>query len=214
LKGGFAMPKLALLNQAGQTVGDIILADEIFAVEPNQGVIYDVVKAQRAAMRHGTQKTKNRSEVSGGGRKPWRQKGTGHARQGSIRAPQWVGGGVAFGPTPRSYDYKINKKIRRLAIKIVLSDKVREANFIVLDDLTLESYKTKGMVEVFKNLKLTGKIMLILDEVADFVDIASRNLPNVQTTVFEHASVYDIMNNNCIVTTQKAIKKIEEVLLG
>jgi len=208
------MPNLALLNQAGQTVGEITLADEVFAVEPNQEVIYDVVKAQRAAMRHGTQKAKGRSEVSGGGRKPWRQKGTGHARQGSTRAPQWVGGGIIFGPTPRSYDYKVNRKIRRLALRIVLSDKVREQKFIVLDNLALESYKTKGMVEIFNNLKVTGKVMVLLDEVTDFVEIATRNLPNVQTTVFEHASVYDIMNNNCIVATQSAVKKIEEVLLG
>lgn len=206
------MPNLALYNQAGQPVGEITLADEVFAVEPNQEVVYDVVKAQRAAMRHGTQKTKGRSEVSGGGRKPWRQKGTGHARQGSTRAPQWVGGGIVFGPTPRSYDYKVNRKIRRQALKIVLSDKVREQKFIVLDNLALESYKTKGMVEVFKNLNVTGKIMVILDEVTDFVDIATRNLSNVQTTVFEHASVYDIMNNSTIVTTQNAVKKIEEDL--
>jgi len=208
------MPKLALLNQAGQAVGEITLADEVFAVESNQEVIYDVVKAQRAAMRHGTQKAKIREEVSGGGRKPWRQKGTGHARQGSIRAPQWVGGGVIFPPTPRSYDYKVNRKIRRLAMRIVLSDKIREANLIVLDNLALETYKTKGMVEVLNNLKVSGKIMVLLDEVTDFVDIASRNLPNVQTTVYEHASVYDIMNNNFVVTTQSTVKKIEEVLLG
>jgi large subunit ribosomal protein L4 len=206
------MPNLTLLNQAGQTVGEITLADEVFAVEPNQEVVYDVVKAQRAAMRHGTQKAKSRSEVSGGGRKPWRQKGTGHARQGSIRAPQWVGGAVIFPPTPRSYDYKVNRKIRRLALKIVLSDKVREAKLIVLDQLALESYKTKGMVEVFKNLKVTGKTMVLLDTSCDFVDIATRNLPNVQTTVFEHASVYDIMNNGTIVTTQSTVKMIEEAL--
>lgn len=206
------MPNLTLLNQAGQTVGEITLADEVFAVEPNQEVVYDVVKAQRAAMRHGTQKAKSRSEVSGGGRKPWRQKGTGHARQGSIRAPQWVGGAVIFPPTPRSYDYKVNRKIRRLALKIVLSDKVREAKLIVLDQLALESYKTKGMVEVFKNLKVTGKTMVLLDTSCDFIDIATRNLPNVQTTVFEHASVYDIMNNGTIVTTQSTVKMIEEAL--
>jgi len=206
------MPNLALLNQAGQAVGEITLADEVFAVEPNEAVVFDVVKAQRAAMRHGTQKAKSRSEVSGGGRKPWRQKGTGHARQGSIRAPQWVGGAVIFPPTPRSYDYKVNRKIRRLALRIVLSDKVRESKFIVLDNLALESYKTKGMVEIFNNLKVTGKTMILLDTVSDFIDIATRNLPNVQTTVFEHASVYDIMNNATIVTTQSAVKKIEEAL--
>jgi large subunit ribosomal protein L4 len=207
------MPTLALLNQAGQTVGEINLNDAVFGVESNQQVIYDVVKAQRAAMRQGTNKTKTRGEVSGGGRKPYRQKGTGRARQGSIRAPQWVGGAIIFGPIPRSYSYKTNRKIRRLAMRIVLSDKVREQKLIVLDNLALESYKTKGMLSILNNLKVAGKTMLMLNDVADFVEIASRNLPNVQTTVYEHASVYDVMNNVYIVTTAETIKKIEEALL-
>jgi large subunit ribosomal protein L4 len=207
------MPTLALLNQAGQTVGEINLNDAVFGVESNQQVIYDVVKAQRAAMRQGTNKTKTRGEVSGGGRKPYRQKGTGRARQGSIRAPQWVGGAIIFGPIPRSYSYKTNRKIRRLAMRIVLSDKVREQKLIVLDNLALESYKTKGMLSILNNLKVAGKTMLMLNDVADFVEIASRNLPNVHTTVYEHASVYDVMNNVYIVTTAETIKKIEEALL-
>ncbi|MFH0993755.1 MAG: 50S ribosomal protein L4 [bacterium] len=208
------MPTLALMNQAGQSVGEITLADAVFGVEPNQQVTYDVVKAQRAAMRQGNNKTKTRSEVRGGGRKPYRQKGTGRARQGSTRAPQWVGGAIVFGPIPRSYEYKVNKKIRRLALRIALSDKVREQGLLILDNLALESYKTKGMVEVLNNLKVSGKIMLLLNDVADFVEIAARNLPNVQTTVCEHASVFDIMNNNFIVTTAETIKKMEEGLLG
>ena len=207
------MPILAIFNQTGQAVGEISLNDAVFAVEPNQQVVYDVVKAQRAAMRQGTNKTKTRGEVSGGGRKPYRQKGTGRARQGSTRAPQWVGGAIIFGPIPRSYDYKVNRKIRRLAMRIVLSDKVREQKFIVLDNLALESYKTKGMVSVLNNLKVAGKTMLLLNDVAEFVEIASRNLPNVQTTVYEHASVYDVMNNAYIVTTAETVKKIEEALL-
>jgi len=207
------MPTLALLNQAGQAVGEINLNDAVFGVESNQQVIYDVVKAQRAAMRQGTNKTKTRGEVSGGGRKPYRQKGTGRARQGSIRAPQWVGGAIIFGPIPRSYSYKTNRKIRRLAMRIVLSDKVREQKLIVLDNLALESYKTKGMLSILNNLKVAGKTMLMLNDVADFVEIASRNLPNVHTTVYEHASVYDVMNNVYIVTTAETIKKIEEALL-
>ncbi|MFA5007358.1 MAG: 50S ribosomal protein L4 [Candidatus Izemoplasmatales bacterium] len=207
------MPIIAILNQTGQAVGEISLNDAVFAVEPNQQVVYDVVKAQRAAMRQGTNKTKTRAEVSGGGRKPYRQKGTGRARQGSTRAPQWVGGAIIFGPIPRSYDYKVNRKIRRLAMRIVLSDKVREQKFIVLDNLALESYKTKGMVSVLNNLKVAGKTMLMLNDVAEFVEIASRNLPNVQTTVYEHASVYDVMNNAYIVTTAETVKKIEEALL-
>jgi large subunit ribosomal protein L4 len=208
------MPTIALVNQAGQSVGEIALNDAVFGVEPNQQVIYDVVKAQRAAMRQGTNKTKTRAEVSGGGRKPYRQKGTGRARQGSIRAPQWVGGAIIFGPIPRSYAYKTNRKIRRLAMKIALSDKVRDQKFIVLDNLSLESYKTKGMAAILDNLKVDGKTMLLLNDVAEFVEIASRNLPNVQTTVYEHASVYDVMNNNYIVTTAETVKKIEGALLG
>ncbi len=208
------MPKLTLLNQAGQEVGEITLADAVYGVEPNQQVIYDVVKAQRAAMRQGTNSTKTKAEVSGTNKKPFRQKGTGHARQGSMRNPHYVGGGIAFGPKPRSYDYKVNKKIRRLALKIVLSDKVRTNEFIVLDNLALESYKTKGLVEVFNNIKVSGKIMLLLEETNQLIDIASRNMPNVVAQVTEHASVYDIMNQNFVVTTEKAAKKLEEVLLG
>lgn len=207
------MPKLALLNQAGESVGEINLADSVFGVESNQQVVYDVVKAQRAAMRQGTAKTKTRTEVRGGGRKPYRQKGTGHARQGSIRAPQWVGGGVVFGPIPRSYDYKVNKKIRRLALKIVLSDKVREEGLIALNLLSLENFKTKSMVEVLNNVKATGKVMLLLDDVNEMVDIASRNLPNVTTVTYDHVSVYDLMNSQMVVATEAALKKIEEALI-
>ncbi|MGD9910038.1 MAG: 50S ribosomal protein L4 [Candidatus Izemoplasmatales bacterium] len=206
------MPKLALLNQAGESVGNINLADSVFGVESNQQVMYDVVKQQRAAMRQGTNKTKTRTEVAGGGRKPYRQKGTGHARQGSIRAPQWVGGGIVFGPTPRSYDYKINKKIRRLALKIALSDKVREESLVAVDKLVLESFKTKGMVQVLNNLKVSGKTMVVLESVNELVDIATRNLPNVTTVTFDHTSVYDILNANYIVATEEALKKIEEAL--
>ncbi|MDD3113017.1 MAG: 50S ribosomal protein L4 [Candidatus Izemoplasmatales bacterium] len=206
------MPKLAVYNQQGESVGEISLADSVFGVEPNQQVIYDVVKAQTASMRQGTAKVKNRSAVSGGGRKPYRQKGTGRARQGSIRSPQWVGGGVVFGPTPRSYDYKVNKKIRRLALKIVLSDKVREEKMIVLDSLNLETFKTKGMIQVLDNLKTSGKTIIVLDEMNENCDIASRNLPNVVTMVSDHISVYDVMNASVIVATENAIKKIEEAL--
>ncbi|MBU0996742.1 MAG: 50S ribosomal protein L4 [Firmicutes bacterium] len=206
------MPKLALLNQAGETVGNINLADSVFGVESNQQVMYDVVKAQRAAMRQGTNKTKTRTEVRGGGRKPYRQKGTGNARQGSIRAPQWVGGGIVFGPIPRSYDYKVNKKIRRLALKIALSDKVREESLIALDKFALEDFKTKGMVQVLNNLKVSGKTMLVLDNVNELVDIATRNLPNVTTVTYDHTSVYDILNADKVVATEQALKMIEEAL--
>lgn len=207
------MPKLALSNQAGEPVGNIELSDSVFGVEENQQVIYDVVKAQRASMRQGTSKVKNRTEVRGGGRKPYRQKGTGHARQGSIRAPHYVGGGVVFGPTPRSYEYKINKKIRRLALKVALSDKVRSNSLVALDKLELENNKTKGVVQVLNNLKVTGKTMVVLENAYELLDIASRNLPNVTTVTYSHTSVYDILNADVIIATEDALKKIEEALV-
>lgn len=207
------MPKVALYNQTGATLGDFDLADAVFAVEPNQQVIYDVVKAIRAGMRQGTHSTKTRRYVSGGGRKPYRQKGTGNARQGSIRAPQWVGGGIVFGPNPHKHGVKVNRKVRRLAMRIALSDKVRLAKFIVLDQIALETFKTKSALEVLNNVKAEGKILVLLDDFNDNVDIATRNLPNVFTTLYEHASVYDILNATTIVTTVAAAKKIEEGLL-
>lgn len=207
------MPKLALLNQTGESVGEINLADSVFGVEPNEQVIYDVIKAQRASMRQGNNKTKTRSEVSGGGRKPYRQKGTGNARQGSIRAPHYVGGGISFGPIPRFYDYKVNKKIRRLAMKIVLSDKVREENLVAVDNIVLDSFKTKGMVNVLSSLKVSGKTMIVVDEVNETLDIASRNIPDVTTVTADHASVYDLLNAKYVIATEKALKLIEEVLI-
>ncbi|HOO43785.1 MAG TPA: 50S ribosomal protein L4 [Bacillota bacterium] len=206
------MPKLALLNQQGESVGNINLNDAVFAVENNDQVIYDVVKQQRAAMRQGTAQAKTRAEVRGGGRKPYRQKGTGHARQGTIRAPHYTGGGIVFGPTPRDYDYKVNRKVRRLALKIVLSDKVRQNNLIAVDALVLASHKTKDMVTVMNSLKAEGKVMVITDDVNELVEIASRNIPNLVTVTYNHVSVYDILNTNQIIATESALKKIEEVL--
>ncbi len=206
------MPKLAMLNQQGESIGNLNLSDSVFAVENNNQVIYDVVKQQRAAMRQGTSKVKNRSAVAGGGKKPYRQKGTGHARQGTIRAPHYVGGGVVFGPTPRDYDYKVNRKVRRLALKIVLSDKVRQNNLIAVDALVLPSLKTKEMVTVLNNLKVEGKVIVIMDEVDSQVETAARNIPNVVTVAYNHISVYDVMNTKQIVATEAALKKIEEVL--
>ena len=206
------MPKLAMLNQQGESIGNLTLSDAVFAVENNEQVIYDVVKQQRAAMRQGTSKVKNRSAVKGGGKKPYRQKGTGHARQGTIRAPQYVGGGVVFGPTPRDYDYKVNRKVRRLALKIVLSDKVRQNNLIAVDALVLPSLKTKEMVTVLNNLKTEGKVMVIMEGGDSLVETATRNIPNVVTVAYNHISVYDVMNTNKIVATEAALKKIEEVL--
>ena len=206
------MPKLAMLNQQGESIGKLNLSDEVFAVENNEQVIYDVVKQQRAAMRQGTSQVKNRSAVRGGGKKPYRQKGTGHARQGTIRAPHYVGGGVVFGPSPRDYDYKVNRNVRRLALKIVLSDKVRQKNLIAVDTLVLPSLKTKEVITVLNNLKVEGKVMIITDEVNTLVQTSAKNLPNVTTVTYNHASVYDIMNAKQLVVTEAALKKIEEVL--
>jgi len=206
------MPKVALLNQAGKDIGKIELSESVFAVEPNQQVLYDVVKAQRAAMRQGTHKAKSRGEVRGGGRKPWKQKGTGRARSGSTRSPLWVGGGVVFGPSPRDYSIKVNKKVRRLALKTVLSLKVKDDSFKVLDSLTLESIQTKGMIEVLNNLNVSGKIMIVLPENNDTVALSARNIPGVTVTTVSHASVYEIMNYRTVVITADAVKLYEEVL--
>jgi large subunit ribosomal protein L4 len=206
------MPKLAMLNQQGESIGSLNLKDEVFAVENNNQVIYDVVKQQRASMRQGTVMTKNRSAVRGGGRKPYRQKGTGHARQGTIRAPHYVGGGVVFGPSPRDYRYKVNRKVRRLALRIVLSEKLRGENLVAVDSIVLASHKTKEMVTVLENLKVQGKIMVVLADHSELVETASRNLPNVQTVLYNHVSVYDILNTQKMIITKDALERLEEAL--
>ena len=207
------MPKVVLYNQNGSNVGELELNDHVFWVEDNQQVIYDTVIAERAAMRQGTQKAKTRSEVRGGGRKPWRQKGTGRARQGSIRSPQWRGGGVVFAPTPRSHAIKINKKVVRLAMRCALSSKVRDNHIVVLDQLTLDTFKTKGLVEVLKTFHLENdKVVLALDEANGNVELAGRNLPNVLVGQYNHISVYQMMNAKHLVITKTAVEKFEEVL--
>ena len=206
------MPKIALLNQTGQNVGEIELLDSIFNIEPNQQVVYDVVKAQRAAMRQGTHKTKTRTEVRGGGRKPWKQKGTGRARSGSTRSPIWVGGGTVFGPTPRDYSLKVNRKVRRLALKSVLSSKAQGNQIQVLDKLSLEAVKTKGMIEVLENLKLQGKTIIVLSQMDENVMLSSRNIPGITVTTVNQASVYELMKFKNMVVTADAVKKYEEVL--
>ncbi len=206
------MPTVALLNQAGEKVKDINLSSEVFGVEPNQQVIYDVVNAQRAAMRQGTHDTKTRTEVRGGGRKPWNQKGTGSARQGSIRSPQWRGGGIVFGPTPRDYSVKVNRKVRQLALKIALSHKVLNGNFIAVDTITLEQVKTKEFLKVIANLNATGKTLFVLPEVTENVEKSVRNIPNVSVNVQNHVSVYDILKYEKIVLAEDSIKYFEEVL--
>jgi large subunit ribosomal protein L4 len=205
------MAKVALMNQAGNNVGEIELLDSVFGIEPSEQAVYDVVKAQRAAMRQGTQKAKTRSEVRGGGRKPWRQKGTGRARAGSTSSPVWVGGGVVFAPVPRDYSIKVNRKVRRLALKSVLSSKLAEDNLKVLDNLALENVKTKDMVDVINNLNLKGKVAVVLSEKDNNVALSARNIPNVTVTTWDHVSVYELMNKK-IVLTQEAVKKYEEVL--
>ncbi|BDG45548.1 MULTISPECIES: 50S ribosomal protein L4 [Parageobacillus] len=206
------MPKVALYNQNGETIGEIELNDSVFGIEPNKYVLFEAVIMQRASLRQGTHKTKNRAEVSGGGRKPWRQKGTGRARQGSIRAPQWRGGGTVFGPVPRSYSYKLPKKVRRLAIKSALSSKVLENNIVVLDNLTLEAPKTKEMVKILNNLSVDRKALIVTDVANENVALSARNIPGVTVVTANGINVLDVLNHDKLVITKAAVEKVEEVL--
>ena len=207
------MANVKLFDQTGKEAGEVVLNDAIFGIEPNESVVFDVIISQRASLRQGTHAVKNRSAVSGGGRKPWRQKGTGRARQGSIRSPQWRGGGVVFAPTPRSHAIKINKKVVRLAMRCALSSKVRDNHIVVLDQLTLDTFKTKGLVEVLKTFHLENdKVVLALDEANGNVELAGRNLPNVLVGQYNHISVYQMMNAKHLVITKTAVEKFEEVL--
>ncbi|RAK16743.1 large subunit ribosomal protein L4 [Anoxybacillus vitaminiphilus] len=206
------MPKVALYNQNGATVGEIELNDSVFGIEPNKHVLFEAVIMQRASLRQGTHKTKNRAEVSGGGRKPWRQKGTGRARHGSIRSPQWRGGGTVFGPVPRSYSYKLPKKVRRLAIKSALSSKVLENNIIVLDNLTLEAPKTKEMVKILNNLSVDRKALIVTADVNENVTLSARNIPGVTVVTANGINVLDVLNHDKLVITKAAVEKVEEVL--
>jgi large subunit ribosomal protein L4 len=206
------MPKVTLFNQTGSQVGEIELAEAIFGIEPNEAVLFDAVIMQRASLRQGTHKVKNRSEVRGGGRKPWRQKGTGRARQGSIRSPQWRGGGIVFGPTPRSYTYKLNKKVRRLAIKSALSTKVLESNVIVLEDLVLNAPKTKDMVAVLKGLAIEKKALVVTADVNEAVELSARNIPGLTVVTANGVNVLDVLGHEKLVLTKAAVEKVEEVL--
>ena len=208
------MPTIALLNQSGEKIKDLNLSKEVFAVEFNQQVIYDVVNQQRAAMRQGTHDTKGRSEVRGGGRKPWRQKGTGRARQGSIRAPQWVGGGTVFGPTPRSYAFKLNKKVRALAMRNVLTYKLNENKLTAVDTIVLDSIKTKEFVKVLNNLKVEGKTMVLVspEELTETLNLSARNVETVFVTPVDNASVYEILTFKNLVLTEAAVKYFEKEL--
>lgn len=206
------MPKVALYSQTGSTVGEIELNDSIFGIEPNENVLFDAVIMQRASLRQGTHEVKNRSEVAGGGRKPWRQKGTGRARQGSIRSPQWRGGGIVFGPTPRSYSFKLPKKVRRLAIKSALSSKVRDESILVLDHLTLAAPKTKEMAVVLKDLNVERKALIVTGDFNEAVALSARNLPGVTVVEANGINVLDVLNHDKLLLTKAAVEKIEEVL--
>ncbi|HIZ53580.1 50S ribosomal protein L4 [Enterococcus eurekensis] len=206
------MPNVALFKQDGSQAGEITLNEEIFGIEPNESVVYDAIIMQRASLRQGTHAVKNRSAVRGGGRKPWRQKGTGRARQGSIRSPQWRGGGVVFGPTPRSYSYKLPKKVRRLAMKSVLSEKVASSKFVVVDALSFSAPKTQEFKQVLASLSIDKKVLVVLEEGNDFAALSARNLPNVSVIASNNVSVLDVVSNDKILVTQTALTQIEEVL--
>jgi large subunit ribosomal protein L4 len=204
------MANLSVYNMEGKEVGTIELSDAVFAADINEHLLHMAVVSQLANKRQGTQKAKTRSEVSGGGRKPWRQKGTGHARQGSTRAPQWKGGGVVFAPSPRDYSFKLNKKEKRAALLSALTSRVVENKLVVLDELKLDEVKTKKFVEVMNNLKL-NKALVVLNDVDTNVVLSARNVPNVKTAQTNEINVYDILKYDTLVVTKEAAKTIEEV---
>ena len=205
------MANVSVYNMEGKEVGTIELSDAIFGVEVNEHLVHLAVVQKLANKRQGTQKAKTRSEVSGGGRKPWKQKGTGHARQGSTRSPQWTGGGVVFAPAPRDYSFKMNKKEKRAALKSALTDKLQNNNLIVVDELKMDDKKTKRFAEVMVNLKATRKALVVLAEKDENVVLSARNLPEVKTAFTNTINVYDVMNARTLVLTKDAVTKIEEV---
>ncbi len=205
------MANVAVYNMEGQEVGRIDLNDAVFGVEVNEHLLHMAVVQQLANNRQGTQKARTRSEVSGGGRKPWRQKGTGHARQGSIRAPQWKGGGVVFAPTPRDYSFKMNRKEKQAAIRSALSDRVANSQLIVVDELKFDEIKTRDFAKVMKNLKAEGKTLVMTAEKNDNMVLSARNIPTVKTTDANQINAYDILNARTVVLTKDAVERIEEV---
>ena len=205
------MPKVDVYDINGKKVSDVELNEKVFGIEPNEAIVHEVLVNYLANQRQGTQSTKTRSEVRGGGRKPWRQKGTGRARQGSIRAPQWIKGGIDLGPKPRKYTYKINKKEKRLAIKSVLSSKVLENKLTVVDKLELAEIKTKSMVNAMKNLKLEGKTLVILPEKNLNVQASTRNIEGAKAILANTINVYDLLRYTNLVLTLDTVKKLEEV---
>lgn len=205
------MPNVALYNVSGQQIGDIELNENVFGVEVNNHVIYEAVKNQLANKRQGTQSAKSRGEVRGGGRKPWRQKGTGRARAGSSRQPNWVGGGVIFAPKPRDYSYSIPKKVKRLAMKSALSSKVNDNEIVVLDELKMETPKTKDMMNILNNLKFNKKALIVMDVKDENIVKSANNIPGVTTTLVNTLNVYDILNHEMFIITKEAVRKVEEV---
>lgn len=205
------MPNVAVLDMTGKNVGNIELNDSVFGIKPNAVVMHMAVVNYLANQRQGTQSTLTRTEVSGGGRKPWRQKGTGHARQGSIRAPQWRHGGVALGPKPRDYSYSLNKKVRQLAIKSALSDKVLNESLIVLDELKLDSYKTKTVVDCLAAIGAAGKTLIVLDSNDNMAIKSAANIKGTKTTQYNTINTYDIINADKVVIVKGAVEKIQEV---
>lgn len=205
------MANVSVLNMEGKEVGKIELKDEIFGVDVNEHLVHLAVVQQLADNRQGTQKAKTRSEVAGGGRKPWRQKGTGHARQGSTRAPQWTGGGTVFAPVPRDYSFKLNKKEKRAALQSALTNSVKENRLIVLDELKLDAPKTSSFAKVMENIKAAGNTLVVLGDNDKNVVLSARNIPEVSTTLPTQLNVYDIMKAKTLVITKDAVSKIEEV---
>ena len=204
------MANVSVYNMEGNEVGSMELNDAVFGVEVNEHLVHMAVVQQLANDRHGTQKAKTRSEVSGGGRKPWRQKGTGHARQGSTRAPQWTGGGVVFAPVPRDYSFKINKKEKRAALKSALTSRVEAQKFVVLDELKLDAIKTKDFVKVLNNLNVS-KALVVMGDKDVVVEKSAANVPGVKTTQATLLNVYDVLKYDTVITTKAAVEKIEEV---
>ena len=205
------MANVSVYNMEGKEVGTIELNDAVFGVKVNEHLVHMAVVQQLANNRQGTQKAKTRSEVSGGGRKPWRQKGTGHARQGSTRSPQWTGGGVVFAPVPRDYSFKINKKEKRAALKSALSDKVANGKLVVVDALSFDAPKTKEFAKVMTNLNVNDKALVVLNDNNENVVLSARNIPTVKTSLTNTINVYDVVNAKTLVLTQDAVKTIEEV---
>lgn len=205
------MSKVAVFDMNGKQISETEVSDAVFGITPNEAVMHAMVVNYLANQRQGTQSTLTRSEVRGGGRKPWRQKGTGHARQGSIRAPQWYHGGIALGPKPRDYRYALNKKVRRLAMKSALSTKLQDNNFIVLDTLQMDDYKTKTMVNMLNSLNISGKALIVMPEVNNKIIKSASNIPGIKTAVVNTLNVYDILNYDKFIVVKSAIGKIEEV---